>query len=149
MGLFGNSDPSTGLFGVQQANAADDARLKMAFIKYATDTVSSAWSKGIEDVLTPQQIVDYKLLDGQGKAEVQVSLMDTLISDGNSVIFLQPVDSVALAPSIKKAKRAGISVITLNFDATEAHAAHVEMNNYFGAMDIAKAMDDAMGGKGV
>src|SRR5476649_864715 len=75
MGLFGNSDPSTGLFGVQKANAADYARLKMAFIKYATDTVSSAWSKGIEDVLTPQQIVDYKLLDGQGKAEVQVSLM--------------------------------------------------------------------------
>ncbi|HEY4995061.1 MAG TPA: sugar ABC transporter substrate-binding protein [Aestuariivirga sp.] len=148
MGLFGNTDSSTGIFGVQKANAADDARLKMAFIKYATDTVSSAWSKGIEDVLTPQQIVDYKLLDGQGKAEVQVSLMDTLISDGNSVIFLQPVDSVALAPSIQKAKRAGISVITLNIDATEPHAAHVEMNHYFGAMDIAKAMGDAMGGKG-
>ncbi|HEY1454531.1 MAG TPA: sugar ABC transporter substrate-binding protein, partial [Roseiarcus sp.] len=28
------------------------------------------------------------------------------------------------------------------------HAAHVEMNHYYGAMDIAKAMGDAMGGKG-
>ena len=55
---------------------------------------------------------------------------------------------MALAPSIAKAKRAGISVITLNIDATEPHAAHVEMNHYFGAMDIAKAMGDRMGGKG-
>ena len=55
---------------------------------------------------------------------------------------------MALAPSIAKAKRAGISVITLNIDATEAHAAHVEMNHYFGAMDIAKALGDGMGGKG-
>jgi ABC-type sugar transport system substrate-binding protein len=74
--------------------------------------------------------------------------MDTLISQGVNVIFLQPVDSVGVAPSIAKAKRAGISVITLNIDATEPHAAHVEMNHYFGAMDIAKAMGDAMGGKG-
>ena len=74
--------------------------------------------------------------------------MDTLINQGASVIFLQPIDSVALAPSIAKAKRAGISVITLNIDATEPHAAHVEMNHYFGAIDIAKAMGDAMGGKG-
>ena len=74
--------------------------------------------------------------------------MDTLINEGTSVIFLQPIDSVALAPSIAKAKRAGISVITLNIDATEPHAAHVEMNHYYGAMDIAKAMGEQMGGKG-
>jgi ABC-type sugar transport system substrate-binding protein len=55
---------------------------------------------------------------------------------------------VALAPSIAKAKRAGIAVITLNIDATEPHAAHVEMNHYYGAMDIAKTMGEAMGGKG-
>jgi ABC-type sugar transport system substrate-binding protein len=99
-------------------------------------------------VLKPQQIVDYELLDGQNKVEVQASLMETLINQGASVIFLQPIDSVALAPSIAKAKRAGIAVITLNIDATEAHAAHVEMNHYYGAMDIAKAMGDALGGKG-
>ena len=74
--------------------------------------------------------------------------MDALINQGAAVIFLQPIDSVELAPSIAKAKRAGISVITLNIDATEAHAAHVEMNHYYGAMDIARALGDAMGGKG-
>jgi ribose transport system substrate-binding protein len=81
-------------------------------------------------------------------ASVQVSLMDTLINQGTSVIFLQPIDSVALAPSIAKAKRAGSAVITLNIDATEPHAAHVEMNHYFGAMDIAQALGERMGGKG-
>ena len=45
-------------------------------------------------MLATQQIIDYKLLDGQNKLEVQVSLMDTLINQGASVIFLQPIDSV-------------------------------------------------------
>lgn len=138
--------PAVGVGGIVRARA--ETRYKMAFIQFMPHTVPNAWSKGIEEVLTPQQIIDYEVLDGQGKAEVQVSLMETLINQGASVIFLQPVDSVALAPSIAKAKRAGISVITLNIDATEPHAAHVEMNHYYGAMDIAKALGDAMGGTG-
>jgi ribose transport system substrate-binding protein len=146
-GLFSKLDIATGDLGVSQARAAD-VRIKMAFVQFQPHTVSTAWSKGISEVLATQQIVDYEALDGQAKLEVQVSLIDTLISQGTSVIFLQPVDSVGVAPSIAKAKRAGISVITLNIDATEPHAAHVEMNHYFGAMDIAKAMGDAMGGKG-
>lgn len=146
-GMLGAPGVPTGLVGVPRARA-QGTRYRMAFIQWQPHTVPAAWSKGIEEVLTPQQIVDYELLDGQNKVEVQASLMDTLISQGASAIFLQPIDSVALAPSIAKAKRAGIPVITLNIDATEAHAAHVEMNHYYGAMDIAKAMGDAMGGKG-
>jgi ribose transport system substrate-binding protein len=143
--LLGKFD-SSGL-GVSRARA-EGARYRMAFIQWQPHTVPAAWSKGIDEVLKPQQVIDYELLDGQNKIEVQASLMDALISKGASVIFLQPIDSVALAPSIAKAKRAGIAVITLNIDATEAHAAHVEMNHYYGAMDIAKTMGEAMGGKG-
>lgn len=143
-GLFG--DIETASIGVPKAAAAGN--LKMAFIQWQPHTVPAAWSKGIDEVLKTQQTIDYELLDGQNKVEVQVSLIDTLIEQGASVIFLQPIDSVALAPSIAKAKRAGIGVITLNIDATEPHAAHVEMNHYYGAMDIAKALGDAMGGKG-
>jgi ABC-type sugar transport system substrate-binding protein len=146
-GLFGRIDLSTGQMGVTRART-ETARYKMAFIQWQPHTVPAAWSKGIEEVLKPQQVIDYQLLDGQNKVEVQASLMDTLINQGASMIFLQPIDSVALAPFIAKAKRAGISVITLNIDATEPHAAHVEMNHYYGATDIAKAMGDAMGGKG-
>jgi ribose transport system substrate-binding protein len=146
-GLFGNVDLATGAFEVSRARA-QGGHVKMDFIQIQPHTVPAAWSKGIDEVLTPQKNVDYKLLDGQNKLDVQVSLMETLINQGVSTIFLQPIDSVALAPSISKAKRASIGVITLNIDATEPHAAHVEMNHYFGAMDIAKAMGDAMGGKG-
>jgi ribose transport system substrate-binding protein len=146
-GLFANMDPNAGTIGVPQARAAA-GRIKTAFIQWQPHTVPAAWSLGIEEVLKIQQTIDYALLDGQNKVEVQVSLMDTLINEGAAVIFLQPIDSVALAPSIAKARRSGTAVITLNIDATEAHAAHVEMNHYFGAMEIAKTMGDKMGGKG-
>jgi ribose transport system substrate-binding protein len=130
-----------------RARAATDKKLKMCFIQFLPHTVPAAWSKGIEEVLSKQGNIEYQLLDGQSKAEVQISLIDTQINEGVNAIFLQPVDSVAVGPSIAKAKRAGIPVITLNIDATEQHAAHVEMSHYAGAMDIAKTMGAAMGGK--
>ncbi|MEO8805271.1 MAG: sugar ABC transporter substrate-binding protein [Burkholderiaceae bacterium] len=145
--LLGGAEQS-GALGMNGAAAATPPTLKTAFIQWQPHTVPAAWSKGIEEVLKEQPGFQYKLLDGQNKVEVQVSLMDTLINEGNAVIFLQPIDSVALAPSINKAKRAGISVITLNIDASSEHAAHVEMSHYYGAMDIARVMGEKMGGKG-
>jgi len=137
------------LAGMQgAAYAASGDSIKMAFIQYVAHTVPAAWSKGIEEVLSNQPGVEYQLLDGQAKAEVQASQMDTLINSGTNVIFLQPVDSVALSPSIARAKREGIAVITLNIDAAEPHAAHVEMSHYLGAKDIAKVMGEKMGGTG-
>ncbi len=139
--------PSLGVANARTNRAAKD-RYKMVFIPFAPDTVSSAWSQGIAEVLKVQQIIDYQLLDGQSKVDVQINLMDTAITQGVDAIFLQPVDSVAVGPSIKKAKDAGIPVLTLNIDSTEAHASHVEMNHYFGAVDIADKMAQMMGGKG-
>src|SRR6478672_716956 len=86
-GLFSKLDIAQGDLGMAQAKAAD-ARIKMAFVQFQPHTVSTAWSTGIQEVLATQQIVDYQALDGQAKLEVQVSLMDTLISQGVSVIFL-------------------------------------------------------------
>ena len=138
-------DVLTGTGG--RARAADKA-IKMAFIQYQPHTVSTAWAKGIQEVLSIQPNTTFQLLDGQGKADVQISLMDTVINDGVSVIFVQPVDSVGIAPSIKKASKKGIPVFTLNIDSTAAHAAHIEMNHYYGATEIAKAMGTMLGGKG-
>ncbi|MBX3062701.1 MAG: sugar ABC transporter substrate-binding protein [Anaerolineae bacterium] len=125
-----------------------DGKLHMAFIQFMPHTVPAAWSKGIEEVLTIQENVTYELLDGQGRPDVQISLMENLINQGASAIFLQPVDSVALGPSIAAARDAGIPVITLNIDAVEPHAVHVEMNHYFGAVAIGEKMGELMGGKG-
>ncbi len=136
-----------GLNPVTLVRAAKD-RYKMVFISYTSDTVASAWSQGIAEVLATQQIIDYQLLDGQGKVDVQISLMDTAITQGVNAIFLQPVDSVAVGPSIQSALDAGISVLTLNIDSTQPHASHVEMNHYYGAIDIADKMGQLMGAKG-
>lgn len=132
---------------VAEPKAAKDS-YKMVFIQFMPHTVPTAWGQGIKEITDIQQNIDFQVLDGQGKSDVQISLMDTAISQGVDAIFLQPVDSVGVAPSIKKARDAGIPVITLNIDSTEPHAAHVEMNHYFGAIDIAKTMGDMMGGKG-
>ncbi|WP_166373174.1 sugar ABC transporter substrate-binding protein [Psychromonas sp. SA13A] len=131
--------------GLNTANAAEK---KMVFIQFQPHTVSLAWSKGIEEVLSVQDDIDYQLLDGQGKVDVQINLMNTVINQGVDTIFIQPVDSVAISPAIKKAKRKGIVVITLNINATAKHAAHIEMNHYFGARQIAKVMGEKMGGVG-
>jgi ribose transport system substrate-binding protein len=139
--------PALGLTPVRSVRRAKDS-YKMMFIQFMPHTVPAAWSMGIEDVLKVQGNIEYQLLDGQGKADVQINLLDTAVSQGADVIFLQPVDSVAVGPSIKNAKEAGIPVITLNIDATEQHAAHVEMNHYFGAIKIAEKMGELIGGKG-
>ncbi|MFN8456437.1 MAG: sugar ABC transporter substrate-binding protein [Anaerolineae bacterium] len=120
----------------------------MVFIQIQPHTVSTAWGQGIQEVTDVQGNITFEVLDGQNKADTQITLMDTAISQPVDAIFLQPIDSVGLAPSIIKAKEAGIPVITLNIDATEPHAAHVEMNHYYGAIEIAKAMGEMMGGKG-
>ena len=144
-GVFGGG-LSSKTWGRAQAN--QPKTIKMAFIQFQPHTVSTAWAKGIQEVLSIQPNTKFQLLDGQAKADVQISLMDTVINDGVNVIFVQPVDSVGLAPSIKKAAKAGIPVITLNIDSTAEHAAHVEMNHYYGAIEIAKAMGAMLGGKG-
>lgn len=120
----------------------------MVWIQIQPQATSTAWGEGLAEIAAQQQNVAFQSLDGQNKAETQINLMNTAISQGVDCIFLQPADSVGLAPSIKKAKAAGIPVITLNIDATEAHAAHVEMNHYYGAKDIAAKMGDLIGGSG-
>jgi ribose transport system substrate-binding protein len=143
-GVLG-ADVLTSSGGAARAAAGN---YKFVFIQFQPHTVSTAWAKGIQEVLSLQTGSTFQLLDGQAKADVQISLMESAINDGASVIFIQPVDSVAVAPVIKKAKRANIPVISLNIDSTEAHAAHVEMNHFDGAIQIAKALGEKMGGTG-
>jgi ribose transport system substrate-binding protein len=121
---------------------------KMVWIQIQPQATSTAWGQGLAEIAADQKNVDFQVLDGQNSAATQINLMNTAIAQGVDVIYLQPADSVGLAPSIKKAKAAGIPVITLNIDATETHAAHVEMNHYYGAMDIAAKMGSLIGGSG-
>src|SRR6202043_2852552 len=104
------------------------------------------WSQGIQDFSAVQANVEYQLLDGRGRVDRQISLMHSAINDGVDAIFLQPVDSLAVGPSIKKARDAGIPVITLNIGSTGQNATHIEMNHYQGGVEIGKKMGQLMGG---
>jgi ribose transport system substrate-binding protein len=148
LGIGNNAHAQTTNPFSKSALRQEQTSFKMVFIQFMPHTVPAAWSTGIEEVLKVQGNIEYQLLDGQGKADVQISLMDTAIAQGVNAIFLQPVDSVAVGPSIAQAREAGIPVITLNIDATEPHAAHVEMNHYFGAIKIGETMGEMLGGKG-
>jgi ribose transport system substrate-binding protein len=130
------------------SGAGKKSHYKMVWIQIQPQATSSAWGQGLAEIAANQKNIDFQVLDGQNKADTQINLMNTAIAQKVDTIFLQPADSVGLAPSIKKAKAAGIPVITLNIDATEAHAAHVEMNHYYGAMDIAAKMGEMIGGSG-
>ena len=57
-GLFGSFDFATGELGITRARA-EGMRHKMALIQWQPHTVPAAWSKGIEEVLKPQQVIDY------------------------------------------------------------------------------------------
>ena len=121
---------------------------KMVFIQYQPHPVPAAWSHGIQDVAAGQGNVDYRLLDGQARVDRQIALMHTAINAGVNAIFLQPGDSLAVGPSIKKARDVGIPVITLNIDSAEQHATHVEMNHYQGGVDIGRKLGELMRGRG-
>jgi ribose transport system substrate-binding protein len=147
--LTGLSATGTKVSAIPYVRAQDETTThRMAFIQFMPHTVPAAWSTGIEEVLTTQGNIAYELLDGQGRPDVQISLMENLVNQGVNAIFLQPVDSVALGPSIAAAREASIPVITLNIDAVEPHAVHVEMNHYFGAVAIGQRMGELMGGNG-
>src|SRR5690242_15480313 len=73
--------PSFGAQSFRTVRAAKDS-YKMVFISFTADVVAAAWSQGIKEVLDTQQIVKYDLEDGQGKVDVQISLMDTAITQG-------------------------------------------------------------------
>ena len=81
-------------------------------------------------------------------SRTQPTLADAALSKGVDVLYLQPVDGVAIGEAIRKANAAGVPVITLNIDAAETHAVHVEMNHFFGAIQIAEKMAELLGGKG-
>jgi ABC-type sugar transport system substrate-binding protein len=124
------------------------AAYRIVFIQYQPHPVAAAWSQGIQDVAAAQSQVDYQLLDGEARLDTQIALMHRAINQGVDAIFLQPVDSLAVGPSIKCAREAGVPVITLNIDSTEQHATHVAMNHYEGGVEIGKKMGELMGGAG-
>jgi ABC-type sugar transport system substrate-binding protein len=134
--------------GGARPNTAAEHFYRIVFIQYQPHPVAAAWSQGIQDVAAAQPYIEYELLDGQARVERQIALMQTAINRGVHAIFLQPGDSQAVGPAIKRAREAGVPVITLNIDSSEEHATHIAMNHYQGGVEIGKKMGEMMQGTG-
>src|SRR3712207_2176708 len=72
---------------------------KMVWIQIQPQVTSTAWGQGMQEVAANQKNIDFQVQDGQNKADNQITLMNTAITGDVDCIFLQPADSVALAPS--------------------------------------------------
>ncbi|MDR2478189.1 MAG: sugar ABC transporter substrate-binding protein [Treponema sp.] len=123
--------------------------IKIAYVAHDIGTpVNQAWFDGMK-----REIVDYPNItlqgfDGKSSAENQVKIMDEIITQKYNAIILQASDNAALAPSVTKAEKAGIPVITLNLDVDSPHAGLVKMADYDAGRLIAEQVAKEFNGKG-
>ncbi|WP_461204885.1 sugar ABC transporter substrate-binding protein [Clostridium sp. DL1XJH146] len=127
----------------------DNEEYKIGFItSQFGHSVPMAWSEGIEKELAYFENVTYQSFDGEGKAEVQETLMQDLINQEYDVIVLQALDAAALSAVTTQAEEAGIFVITLNLDVAVDHAALVQMVDYQAGVIVADEIAKATGEEG-
>ena len=110
--------------------------------------VGAAWKTGVEEEVAAYPNIQLQCFDGKSSAETQIQQMTDLINQDYDGILLQAADSAALAASVREAEEAGIPVITLNLDADTPHTALVAMVDYEAGRMVAKAIAEAIGGKG-
>lgn len=131
----GNSTEST-------AEVKAPTAIKAGFSWYVTHPVTKKWAQGIEEFLNSQEDfqVDFKVFDPNAKADVQVQQVQTMTADGYDVIFLQPIDSAALAAPVEAARKAGVIVVTLNIDVSATHAAHITQPHVKFSQEVGRQM---------
>ena len=126
------------IIGFSQANNGDVWRINQT--KKVEDTCKSLLS-GSEVLVT----------DGQGKGEKQSTDVDDLVARGVKVLLLTPLTADALTPAAKRAKEAGIPVITLDRAVTTDVDQHIGADNKLigqkAAQYIAETLLQGKGGK--
>jgi ribose transport system substrate-binding protein len=147
--------PVLGLSNSAFANTlvrADSApkSLLTAFCWYLNLPGTVAWSQGIRNVTSVQQgvTVKYSVKDPNSDPAVQAQMVNTMVDQGYNIIWLQPIDSAAIAAPVKRARSAGIVVVTINIVANAQDAAFVTQNHTLLSEAVGTQMAKALGGKG-
>jgi rhamnose transport system substrate-binding protein len=105
----------------------------------------NACQKGAEEAA--KELSDVELIyDGPTEAKVdkQVEIIDTWVTQRVNAIAVAANDPVAIAPALKKARDAGIAVITYDADADAARSGRQFFVNQCSADSIAAALTDEM-----
>lgn len=92
---------------------------------------------------------DLVIADAGGDAAKQASQVEDFITQKVDVILLNPVDSDAIVPSVKKANEAKIPVITVDRGATGGDVvSHIASDNVAGGKMAGEFLFKQMGGSG-
>ncbi len=93
--------------------------------------------------------VDLVVLDSQNDAAKEASGIEDLIQKKVAVIIINPTDSDAIVPTVKKINAAGIPVITVDRGANGGDvAAHIASDNVAGGKIAAEYVAGRLKGKG-
>lgn len=142
-------DESSQMNQIATIERHSDDQYKVGFVTYQFGhSVPVAWSTGIEREFEYFENVTYQAFNGEGKAEVQVSIMQDLINQKYDVIILQAADAAALSGITTQAEEAGIFVITLNLDVAVKHAALVQMVDYQAGVLVADSIAKSINEEG-
>lgn len=117
-------------------------------------TLTNPFFKEIADAMQDEAAKHgYKVLVTSGEFDVarQQNQVKDFIVKGVSAIVLCPCDSKSIGPAIKEANQAGIPVFTADIACLAPGAkvvSHIATDNYGGGRLAAKAVIEAVGGKG-
>ena len=132
------------------SKSADPADYKVVMIVKQSDSWFDDMATGIEQLKKDTGLNVSVQAPEVGDAESQISIMEDLIAQNVDAICVVPNDPAALVPTIEKARKAGIVVVTHEAPGT---ADNVDLdveafaNEAFGEL-FAKNLAKAMGGKG-
>ena len=110
----------------ETASSSNLAGAKLCVIHNNADHPSiTALTNGVNDEAKVSGM-DVSFFDPAMDPQKQVAMIEDCIAAKSNVIAVNAVDPVAVIPAIKKAKEAGIKVITVNANVDKSGASYIE-----------------------
>jgi ribose transport system substrate-binding protein len=134
----------------ETASSSNSAGAKLCVIHNNADHPSiTALTNGVNDEAKVSGM-DVSFFDPAMDPQKQVAMIEDCIAAKSNVIAVNAVDPVAVIPAIKKAKEAGIKVITVNANVDKSGASYIEgfigsesySQGYAVGLMIAKALNN-------
>ena len=132
------------------STSADPADYKVVMIVKQSDSWFDDMSTGVEQLKKDTGLNVSVQVPETGDAASQISIMENLIAQGVNAICVVPNDPEALIPTIEKARKAGIVVVTHEAPGIAANVdldVEAFVNEEFGKL-FGENLAKAMGGKG-
>jgi ribose transport system substrate-binding protein len=154
LGGCGGSGERPGAGGGPAASTETSAKKPKGAIGLSVLTLTNPFFKEIGDTMTAEAAkhgYDVIVVSGENDVARQQNQVKDFIVKKVAAIVLTPCDSRTIGPAIQEANAAGIPVFTADIACVAVGpkvVAHVATDNYGGGREAAKAIVEALGGKG-